>query len=61
MTRVNCPFKLLRSMASGVDLLLYHLSKRSIFHWLPQTIKTRDKPIDFNMAPMSGELRRVDI
>ncbi len=58
---MNCPFKLLRSMAAGTKLLLYHLLKRSIFHWLPQTIKTRDKPIDLNMASMSGEPRRVDI
>lgn len=53
--------RLLRSPAPCVVLLLYHSLKRFIFHRLPQAIKTRDKTIDFNMAALSGEHRRVDI
>lgn len=52
---------LLGSTAPCAVLLLYHPIKRSIFHRLPQAIKMRDKLIDFNMAALSGEHKRMDI
>lgn len=53
--------RLLGSTAPSAVLLLHHPIKRSIFHRLPRAIKMRDILIDFNMAVLSEEHKRIDI